>query len=38
MSPQRDHQIGEFLIGRLRHKPIVPQVNTRLSSTRRQRT
>jgi len=38
MSPQRDHQLGEFLIGRLRHKPIVPQANTRSPATRRQRT
>jgi len=27
MSPQLNHQIGEFLIGRSRHKPIVSQNN-----------
>jgi len=31
MPPQRNHQLGEFLIGRLRHKPIVPQTNKKTS-------
>jgi len=35
MGPQLNHQIGEFLIGRFRHKPIVSQNNTKPSPTRR---